>query len=87
MRLCPFFTARYNIQYDRHGVYEGHIIPMHIQEDLSVAGQYTWEHESWRVSRRLLLWRIAQSDDQSVIGASGSVICMGKHQDEEVSAR
>jgi hypothetical protein len=58
---------------------------MHIQEDLSVAGQYTWDRESSRVSRSLL-WRTAQSDDQSVIGASGSVLCMGKPQDEEVSA-
>jgi len=58
---------------------------MDIQEDLSVAGRYTWEREAWRVGRTLL-WRTAQSDDQSVIGTSGSVLCMGKPQDEEVSA-
>ncbi|KAF8247725.1 hypothetical protein K440DRAFT_628282 [Wilcoxina mikolae CBS 423.85] len=75
-RELPVFTARFNVQYTRHDVYEGRVLPESVQEDLVTAAQYTWETESRRVSRSLL-WRTLPQDDISVQSASGSVLCIG----------
>jgi hypothetical protein len=79
------FTARYNLRYKNHDVYEGTVIPVDVQEDLAESAQYIWDRDSRTVGRSLL-WRTQDGDDVSVGGASGSVLCLGKPTDSEVQA-
>jgi hypothetical protein len=79
------FTACYNVEFKRHKVNEGNVIPVKVQEDLAEAAQYVWDREARTVGRSLL-WRTQACDSVSVRGANGSVLCLGKPTDKRVQA-
>ena len=78
------FLCRMNVQTRGWRVLEGQSMSTEAQTALILGSEYTWDRES-RTQNVALLWR-TEWDHESVQGASGSVLCLGRPTDSVAKA-
>lgn len=80
----PVFVSRYNAESGSRHTNEGHGVTAQVQQAIIHGTQYTWD-DGTQTQGTALLWRTV-GDTDSIEGASGSVLCLGKPEDETARA-
>lgn len=75
LKAPNIFLSRFNVRFNRWDTFTGHAVTGLAREALVVGMDYFWETRHVKV-KRALIWR-TETDDHSLVGGSGSTLCLG----------
>lgn len=74
LRASDLFLSRFNVRFDRWDTFTGHAVTGSAREALVVRVDFFWKRGHTSINK-VLIWRTT-IDDNSVAGASESILCL-----------